>query len=110
MKTFLIYLGLFVGQYNTLQDRPVVRLHPHEDSIPSEYGGDLVELMKAPPVVQLPPLPPVHDSHGRPWSIEVRNLGPGTVTIEGKAQFHVQVPAGNTVTIKSTNVGYSSVR
>jgi hypothetical protein len=109
MMTFLIYLALFAGQYNTLQDKPVVRLHPHQDFIPVEFGGDLVELMNAPPQVQLPPLRLV-DSHGRPWSIEVRNLGPGTVNIVGKAQFHAEVPVGHSVTIKATNAGYSAGR
>jgi len=109
MKTFLISLALFAGQYNTLQDKPVVRLPPHQDVIPGECGGDLVELKDAPPEVQLPPLRLV-DSHGRPWSIEVRNLGPGTVTIVGRAQFHVEVPAGHSVSIKATNAGYSSER
>jgi len=109
MKTSLIFLALFAGQYKTLQDRPVVRLHPHQDFIPVEFGGDLVELMDAPPQVQLP-TPRLVDSHGRPWSIEVRNLGPGTVTIVGKAQFHVEVPVGHSVSIKANNVGYSSGR
>jgi hypothetical protein len=109
MKILLIYLALFVGQYNTLQDKPVVRLHPHQDVIPTEFGGDLVELINAPPRVQLPPLR-LADSHGRPWSIEVKNLGPGTVTIVGKAQFHVEVPVGHSVNIKATDTGYSSGR
>jgi hypothetical protein len=109
MKTFLIYLALFAAQYNTLQDKPVVRLPPHQDFIPSEFGGDLVELKNAPPQVQLPPLR-LADSHGRPWSIELRNLGPGTVTIVGKAQFQVEVPVGHLVSIKATNAGYSSGR
>lgn len=109
MKTVLIYLAFFVGQYNTLQDKPVVRLHPHQDLIPMEYGGDLVELKDAPPQVQLPPLH-LLDSHGRPWAIEVRNLGPGTVTIVGVAQFHVQVPVHNTVSIQATKDGYASGR
>jgi hypothetical protein len=61
----------------------------------------MVELMNAPTQVQLPPLR-LLDSHGRPWAIEVRNLGPGTVTIVGKAQFHVEVPVHHSVTIKAT--------
>ena len=109
MRTFFIYLALFAGQYNTLQEKPLVRLHPHQDFIPSEFGGDLVELKNAPPQVKLPPLRLV-DSHGRPWSIEIRNLGPGTVTIVGTAQFHVEVPVGHSVSIKATNAGYSSGR
>jgi hypothetical protein len=107
MKTFLVYLAFFAAQYNTLQDKPVVRLHPHQDFIPQEFGGDLVELMNSATQVQLPP-PRLLDSHGRPWAIEVRNLGPGTVTIVGKAQFHVEVPVHHSVSIRATETGYSS--
>jgi|HubBroStandDraft_6_1064221.scaffolds.fasta_scaffold1306032_2 hypothetical protein len=110
MKNFLIYLALFGGQMNTLQDRPVVHLHPRQNFIPIEFGGDLVEFMNTPSVIQLPQLAPVQDSRGRPWLIEVRNLGPGTVTIVGGAQFNLQVPVGKTVSIKSTKAGYASVR
>jgi hypothetical protein len=107
MKTILIYLAFFAGQYNTLQDKPVVRLQPHQDVIPQEFGGDLVELKDAPTQVQLPPLR-LQDSHGRPWVIEVRNLGPGTVTIVGKSQFHVEVPIHHSLSIKATEAGYAS--
>jgi hypothetical protein len=110
MKTFLIYLAFFAGQMNSLQDKPTVRLPPHQNFIPVDSGGDLVELKSAPPTVQLPPLPPTLDSHGIPWLVEIRNLGPGTVTVVGKAQFSVQVPGGKTVGIKSTGTGYASVR
>jgi hypothetical protein len=109
MKTILIYLAFFAGQYNTLQDKPVVRLQPHQDVIPQEFGGDLVELKDAPTQVQLPPLR-LLDSRGHPWAIELRNLGPGTVTIVGKAQFHVEVPVHHSVSIKATEAGYSSGR
>jgi hypothetical protein len=109
MKTFLIYLAFFVGQYNTLQDKPVVRLLPHQDVIPQEYGGDMVELMNSAMQVQLPPLR-LLDSHGRPWAIEVRNLGPNTVTIVGGAQFHVEVPVHHTVSLRATVAGYASGR
>jgi len=109
MKMCLIYLALLAGQYNTLQDKPVVHLPPHQDVIPMEFGGDLVELKNAPPEVRLPPLH-LLDSHGHPWTIEVRNLGPGTVTIVGTPQFHMQVPIGDAVSIKATKEGYTSKR
>lgn len=109
MKTLLFHLALFVGQYNTLQDKPVVRLPPHQDLIPAEFGGDLVELKNAPPSVRLPP-PHVLDAHGRPWAIEVRNLGPGTVTVVGDGQLHVQVSSGKSVSIQATQQGYLAGR
>jgi hypothetical protein len=109
MKISLIYLALLLVQFNTLQDKPVVLLQPHQNVIPSDLGGDLVELKNAPPQVQLPPLH-LTDSHGRPWAIEVKNLGPGTVTVVGRPQFHVELAVGHSVGIKATNAGYSSGR
>lgn len=108
MKTLLICLA-FACQMNTLQDKPVVRLPPHQTSIPIDFGGDLVELKNAPPTVELPQQSPAMDSHGRTWSIEIRNLGPGTVTVIGRPQFSAQLTVGQTVDIKSTNTGYRSL-
>jgi hypothetical protein len=110
MRILIIYLALFAGQMNTLQDKHVVRLHPNQDSIPIEFGGDLVEFINAPPVVQLPKLPPRLDSQGSPWSVEVKNLGPGAVKVVGNAQFSMQVNVGRTVLIKSTGTGYSALQ
>jgi hypothetical protein len=110
VKTALFCFALFIGQLPTLQDKPIVHLRPHQDFIPAEFGGDLVEFTNPPPVIQLPQLPPVKDPHGRPWQIELRNMGPGTVTIMGKAQFSLQIPVGKTVTIKSNDGNYVFVR
>jgi len=110
MTRYLIYLAFIAGQVgtlNTLQDKPVVRLSPHKSSIPIEYGGDLVELKNAPPTVELPQRAPTMDSHGHTWLIDVRNLGPGTVTVVGRPQFSVQLTIGKTAHIKSTGTGYS---
>jgi hypothetical protein len=110
MKALLFYFALFIGQLPTLQDKPVVHMRAHQTNIPIEFGGDVLEFMNAASIVQLPQLAPATDQHGRPWEIEVRNLGPGTLTILGKAQFSVQVAVGQTVQIKSANGGYTSVR
>lgn len=110
MAAFLICMGLFAGQMNTLQDKPVVHLRTHQDFIPVEYGGDLVVLANGPKVVHLPNLPPMLDSQRKPWSVNLENLGPGTVTIVGKAQFTVQVDVDRTVQIKWNGTAYSSVR
>jgi hypothetical protein len=110
MKTVLFYLALFAGQMNTMQARPVVRLQPHKDSIKTDFGGDLVELINAPKVVTLPKSPPTLDAQGNPWAVEVKNLGPGIVTVADGVHFSLQLNVGQTVQIKSTPVGYSSVR
>jgi hypothetical protein len=110
MKSLLIYLALFAGQMNTLQEKPLVRLHPHQDNIPVEFGGDLVVLGNGPAVLHLPSIPPVLDSQRKPWAVEVKNLGPGVVTIIGKAQFTAQVNVDRTLEIQSNGVIYSIVQ
>jgi hypothetical protein len=110
MKSLLIYLALIAGQMNTLQSKPVVRLHPHQDNIPVEFGGDIVVLANGPAVLHLPSMPPVLDSQRKPWAVEVKNLGPGAVTIVGKAQFTAQVNVDRTLEIQSNGVIYSIVQ
>ena len=110
MRFLFICVALFAGQMYSLQDKPVVHLHPHQDFIPVEFGGDLVVVANGPTVVHLPNRPPTLDSRRMPWSIDVKNLGPGTVTIVGNAQFTVQVDVDRTVRIKSNGTAYSSFR
>jgi hypothetical protein len=110
MRTVLFCLALFAGQMNTLQARPVVRLQTPQDTIKLAFGGDLVELINAPKVVTLPKSPPILDVQGNPWVIEVKNLGPGIVTVADKVHFSLQINVGQTVQIKSTPSGYSTVR
>lgn len=110
MTSLLIFLALFTGQMNTLQEKPVVRLHLHQDNIPVEFGGDMVVLTNGPSVVYLPSTPPALDKQRKPWAIAVKNLGPGVVTIAGKAQFTAEVRADQTVQIKSNGVIYSIVQ
>jgi hypothetical protein len=103
-------MTLFAGQMNTLQDKPVVHLRAHQDFIPVEFGGDLVVFANGPTVVHLPNIPPKLDSQRMPWSVDLKNLGPGPVTIVGKAQFTVQVNVNRTVQIKSDGTAYSLIR
>jgi hypothetical protein len=110
MKTLLIYMALIAGQASTMQDKPVVRLPHFQSAITYDLGGDLIELINAPKVIQLPRLAPINDSQGNPWAIDVKNLGPAAVTILGKAQFSVHVNVGQTVHIKSNGKSYSSDR
>lgn len=110
MKSLLIFLALFTGQMNTLQEKPVVRLHLHQDNIPVEFGGDMVVLTNGPSVVYLPSTPPVLDTQRKPWAIAVKNLGPGAVTIAGKARFTAEVRVDQTVQIQSNGVIYSIVQ
>jgi hypothetical protein len=88
-------------QMNMLDGKPVVHLYAHQDIIPTDFGGDLVELINAPSTVNLPDPVPQLDAHGHPWVVDVKNFGPGEVTVVGKGSFTVQVLTGKTVSIKS---------
>jgi hypothetical protein len=107
MKAFLLGSALFLGQMNTMQEKPAVHLQPHSHAIPKEFGGKLVELIHAPAVVNLPPVPPQVDSQGNPWEIEVRNLGPDAVMVVGEHSFSVPIPVGRTLAIQTSGRGYS---
>lgn len=107
MSTLILLLAFIVGQAKTLQDEPVVHLHPNQNYIPAEFGGNVVELVDPPAVVQLPRLPPKPDARGNLWYVDVRNQGAATVIVMGNAQFNVHIGAGRLVRIKSTGSGYS---
>ena len=99
MKSFIVFLALFAGQMMTHQDEAVVRLQPHRDSIEAGFGGKMLQLSNAPAIVRLPISPPRLDEQGNPWKVDVKNLGPGAVTVVDKSGFKVQIPAGQTVHI-----------
>jgi hypothetical protein len=107
MKLLLGCLAIFLGQMIPLQEKPVVHLQPNRDVIMIGFGGKLLELINPPATVYLPEIPPKGDSLNHPWSVDVRNLGPGVVTVTGKRQFGVRVSVGQTVHIRSTGSGYS---
>jgi hypothetical protein len=110
MKALPIFLALFAGQMNTLQEKPVVHLYPNHNYIEAAFGGKLVELINAPKLIYLPPSPPKQDSQGGPWIVDAKNMGPGTVTVVDKTQFSVQISVGQTVHIYSNGSAYSLKR
>jgi hypothetical protein len=110
MKVLLIFLALFVAQQNSVQDRTVVHLRPHRNTIENDFGGKLLELINAPTLVNLPTSPPRLDSEGKPWSIDVKNLGPGAVTVAGKGEFSSKIDVGRTVHIAWNGSAYSLKR
>jgi len=69
----------------------------------------VVVLSNGPAVVHLPSTPPTVDAQRKPWAVDVKNLGPGVVTIVGKAQFSIKVNVDRTVQIRSNGVMYSIV-
>jgi len=107
MRILPVGLVLLAGQMITMQSRPVVRLEPHKNTIEAKVGGALVELINAPEIVYLPPSPPTLDAQGAPWSVEVKNFGPASVTVMGaKTHFQVQIGPGRTVRINSNGAAY----
>jgi hypothetical protein len=107
MKLFLLCLALFAGQLNTSQNEPVVRLPPHVSSIPVYDRGKMVELLYAAPSLSLPKQIPAADADGKAWYVDVRNLGPGDVALEGADGFVVHVQPKQVVRIRTAGKTYS---
>jgi len=105
--TAFICMILLAGQLNTHQSSPVVHLEPHSNFIKLDYGGKLLELINAPSVVVLPAFKPMIDSRGRPWCVDVKNLGPRSVRVVDKDRFSVMVVLGQTEHICSNGETYS---
>ncbi|MDD1748393.1 MAG: hypothetical protein LUO89_00805 [Methanothrix sp.] len=107
MPVLAICLILFAGQLNTLQPKPVVHLQPHKNSIEVGFDGSLLELINAPPIIHLPKFPPKPNAHGGPWFVEVKNMGPASVTITNDTtHFETPIRVGQTVQIKSSGSEY----
>jgi hypothetical protein len=108
MKALFLLAVLIGGQAITMQTRPVVHLKPNKNQIEEGFDGSLLELVQSPPVVTLPSKPPAAGQSGNAWSVDVKNLGPGAVIVEGKGFFHIPVAVGQTVHIVSDGSKYSA--
>lgn len=106
MKSMLFALILFGGQAITMQDKPVVHLKPHSNTIDPSFGGSLVELSNAPATVHLPASLPAADVNGNPWAVDVKNFGPVPVAIVGKQNFNTTVGLNQTIHIQVNGQGY----
>ena len=107
MKTLLICTAVIIGQMSTQQDRQVAHLPMQRDAIPTEFGGKLLELTKGPAIIYLPTLAPKLDAQGQPWSIDIKNLGPGVTTVLGQGQFTVRIRVAQTVHVIRNGTSYS---
>jgi hypothetical protein len=110
MESLLICLAIIFGQANSLQDKPVVHLPPNSRAIASAYGGKILELINAPAELSLPANVPKVDAIGRPWLIDIKNLGPSAVTVVGTSEFSIQITPGQTVHIHASGKTYSLQR
>ena len=107
MKLFLFCIALFMGQSDTSQ-HGVIRLPPHTSKISVSDGGKTVELLDAAPIVYLPQQPPHMSFNGLPWYVDVRNLGPGSVTLQGNNNFAVHLLPNGTVHVRTVATGYAT--
>jgi hypothetical protein len=107
MRLFLLCIALFLGQEQTHLSEDVVRLPPHAVGIPSADGGKMVELLHAAPSLSLPRDPPRVTSKGDPWYVDVKNLGPADVTLEGQVGFVVHLQPKAVVRIRAVGNLYS---
>jgi len=110
MKSLLICIAMIFGQVNSLQDKPIVRLPPNIRVIDPAYGGKLVELINAPAEVSLPANPPKVDALGRPWLVDIKNLGPSAVNITWKTEINVPITPGQTAHIRTNGKAYALQR
>jgi hypothetical protein len=108
MKALLISVAVFIGQMNTLQSKQVVHLQPHSGVIRTEFGGKRLELLDAPAIIYLPMAPPKLDSQGNPWSVDIRNLGPGVVTVVGTSQFSARIISNQILHVFWNGTSYST--
>jgi hypothetical protein len=106
MKSMLFALIFIASQAITMQDKPVVHLRPHSDTIDPIFRGSLVELSNAPATVYLPASPPAPGTDGGPWSVDVKNFGPAPVTIVDKKNFNTTVSVNQTIHILANGQGY----
>jgi hypothetical protein len=106
----LLCLALFAGQLQMSQNEAVVRLPPHQYSIPAIDGGKMVELLYTPPSVSLPKQIPPRDAEGKAWYVDVRNLGPGEVTLQGAGGFVVHLQPKQVVRIRASGNTYTATK
>ena len=110
MTLFLFCIALFAGQMNTTQNEAVVRLPPHVLFIPTSDGGKMVELLYAAPSLSLPKQIPAAAADGKAWYVDVRNLGPGEVALEGVGGFAVQLQPKQVVRIRAAGNTYTATK
>ena len=107
MKTLLVWTAIIIGQMNTLQNKQVIHLQPHHDTIETEFGGKLLELINTPTIIYLPTTAPKPDPQGQPWSIDIKNLGPGVITVSGQVRFTVRLRVGQIAHVMWNGTSYS---
>jgi hypothetical protein len=89
MKTLLLCLAILGWQPQGSQTQTVIRVGRF-GAITVNARGDMVELLHAPDTVSLPATVPGPGQDGSEWFVDVRNLGPNDVTIQGGAASTIQ--------------------
>ncbi len=106
MTALLLGYFLYIGQLNSMESKPIVHLQPNSPFIRAAFGGKTLDLINAPASISLPAVVPTQDLEGKPWAIDVKNLGPAAVTVVGNRGFSVKVTVGATVHIYTNDGMY----
>jgi hypothetical protein len=117
MKTLLLCLAVFGWQLQTSTPQTVVR-RVHSASIKADSRGKMIELLEPADTVGLPVPVPGPDSNGVAWFVDIRNLGPNDVTIEGGnvatidngPQFSIVLHPKDVTRIRAAGSKYISTR
>jgi hypothetical protein len=67
----------------------------------------MVELLYAAPSLSLPKQIPLPDASGKAWYVDVRNLGPGEVALEGVGGFAARLLPKQVVRIRAAGNTYT---
>jgi hypothetical protein len=88
------------------QSQSVLRLPPNAMGIPKTSNGKIVELINSAPILMLPVKPPAESPTTGPWFVDIRNLGPKDVTVQGANSFSVLIHPNDFVRIRAVGNVY----
>ena len=107
MKLFFVPILAIAGQMITMQPKEIVHLRPNSDAIDYKFGGKLLELINAPAIIYLSPVAPKPTAEGTLWTVDIKNLGPASVTLTGLKNYTQVLQVGETVHVVSNGTSYS---
>jgi hypothetical protein len=94
-------------QFPARDTEPVVTLSPPHLGISFGNGGYLVRLLHETGTVSLPVAPPGKLPSGVPWYVDVENLGPEDVILQGGQDLSIHLHPKDSVRVVSNSQRYS---
>ena len=110
MTMLLLFLVLLSGQDQGSQGDAPIRLKAGSLGIPARNGGKVVELLNSAPYVTLPKDPVPVGPTAREWYVDVKNLGPNDVTIQGGTGFSVRLHPKDVVRVRAVGHTFLATR